>query len=56
MEVHIFTEAERGRRAKDASRTEPVSLGVGEGRGKKPSTEPAKWERLGFDSETEMEA
>jgi len=55
MEVHIFTEAERGRRAKEEEQvraTEPLPRG----RGSVPSGEPKKWQRLGFDSEADMRA
>lgn len=54
METHIFTEEERGRRAKEEPRSQPEPRSMIHG-GKAPSKEPPKWKRLGFDSKAEME-
>jgi hypothetical protein len=57
METHLFTEAERGRRAQDSDKIEPKKAkGTGIGQGTAlPSGAPPKWKRQCFSSQEEME-
>lgn len=51
METHIFTEEERGRRAKKEPQDRPPGRAGG---GLVPTGVPPKWKRLGFESEADM--
>ncbi len=58
METHIFTEEERGRRAKKEPQVQVTLAGpprTERGHISGPTSEPPKWKRLGFESGKDME-
>ena len=51
----MFTEAERGKRAKDKPQARKLNRSAGGQGGTLPSDEPPKWKQQGFASKAEMQ-